>query len=114
MTAPWRLFPAGIGGPVCRARNACPTNSVVQRQFSEASSAVSRIIYAPAPFRIFASGWPAFVVPNAFVEDRPNQTTQPVGDGADGLGVFEVRDEAVIDDCDDSAFDGAVRSDVTE
>jgi hypothetical protein len=40
----------------------------------------------PHLLRSFVDGWAAFLVPNAFVEDLPNQTTQPVGDCADRLG----------------------------
>jgi hypothetical protein len=36
----------------------------------------------PHLLRFFADGWPAFLVPNAFVEDFPDQPTQPVGDCA--------------------------------
>jgi hypothetical protein len=70
-------FPQASGGP--RARNDYSTNSVVvQRQFLDASSAAFRIILRARTF--FADGWPAFLVPNAFVEDLPNETTEPVGD----------------------------------
>ena len=47
----------------------------------------------PHLLRFFADGWPAFLVPNAFVEDLPNQTTQPVGGRADDLCVSEARNE---------------------
>jgi hypothetical protein len=38
-------------------------------------------------FGLFADGWPAFLVPDALVENLPDQPAQPVGDGADRLGV---------------------------
>ena len=51
--------------------------------------------------RFFGDGWPAFLVANAFVEDLPNQTTQPVGDSADRLGVSESGNEPAIHDGED-------------
>jgi hypothetical protein len=46
----------------------------------------------PHLLRFSGDGGTAFLVPNAFVENLPNQTTQPVGDCADRLGVSEGQD----------------------
>jgi hypothetical protein len=46
----------------------------------------------------------AKIIPNAFMQDLPNQTTQPVGDCADRLGVSESGDEPATDDREDHAF----------
>jgi hypothetical protein len=48
-----------------------------------------------------ADGGHAFFIPNAFVEDLPNQTAQPVGDCADRLGVSESGNEPEIRDGED-------------
>jgi len=45
----------------------------------------------PHLLRFFADGWPAFLIANALVKSLPNQTTQPVGDGANGLRMPEAR-----------------------
>jgi hypothetical protein len=45
-----------------------------------------------------ADGRSAFLVPYALVKNLPNQTTEPVSDGADGLPVPEPRDKPAIDD----------------
>jgi hypothetical protein len=58
--------------------------------------------------RFFAVGWPAFLVPNAFV-DLPDQVMELVGDRADRLCVPEARDEPAIDDREDRAFVRLVR-----
>ena len=58
----------------------------------------------PHLLRLRADGWAAFFVPNALVQDLPNQTTEPVGDGTDGLRVSEARDEPAIHDGEDRAL----------
>jgi hypothetical protein len=45
-----------------------------------------------------------FFVPNPLVQDLPDQTTEPMADRTDGLGVSQARDEPAIDDCEDSAL----------
>jgi hypothetical protein len=47
----------------------------------------------PHLLRLFADGWSAFLVPKALVQDLPNETTEPVSDGANRLGVPEAWDE---------------------
>jgi hypothetical protein len=37
--------------------------------------------------RLRADRWAALLVPNALVQNLPNQTTESVGDGTDGLRV---------------------------
>jgi hypothetical protein len=78
----------------------CPMEPKAVRRDSR-DFAVHGSSCALAPSSFFADGWPAFLVPNAFVEDLPNQTTQPVGDGADRMGVAEARDEPAIHDRED-------------
>jgi len=51
-----------------------------------------------------ADGWSAFLITNALVENLPDQATEPVRDGADGLRVAKTRDESSIDDREDRAF----------
>ena len=51
-----------------------------------------------------ADRWAAFFVPNALVQNLPNQTTEPVGDRADGLGVSKAWDEPTIHDGEDRPF----------
>src|SRR5262245_35500901 len=53
--------------------------------------------------RRFGDGGPAFLIAHALVKNLPNQSTQPVGDGADGLRVAEAREEPAIDDREDTA-----------
>src|ERR1700730_10366260 len=55
----------------------------------------------PHLLRFFADGWSAFLIANALVKNLPNQTTQPVGDGATGLRMPEARDESSIHDRED-------------
>src|SRR4051812_12203155 len=40
----------------------------------------------------------AFFVANALVQNLPDQTTEPVGDGTDGLRVSKTRDEPAVHD----------------
>src|SRR5206468_4389787 len=54
--------------------------------------------------RLFADGRPALLVAHALVKNLPNQTTEPVSDGADRLGVAEARDEPAIHDREDGAL----------
>src|SRR4029453_5878269 len=54
--------------------------------------------------RLCADGWPAFLVPNAFEKKLPNETTQPVRAGPNGLRVPEARDEPSIHDGEDGAL----------
>src|SRR5437870_11314965 len=54
--------------------------------------------------RLCADRWSAFLVPNALVKNLPNETTEPVGDGPDGLSVPEAWDEPSIDDREDRAL----------
>ena len=65
----------------------------------------------PQFLRFFADGWPAFLVPNALVQDLPNETTEPVSDGTDCLRVPEVGHEPAIHDGEDRpfGFHGGVR-----
>ena len=61
--------------------------------------------------RRFGDRRPALLIPNALVKNLPNQTTEPVGDGTDGLGVSEARNESTVDDGEDRALSlhGGVR-----
>jgi hypothetical protein len=61
--------------------------------------------------RFFADGWSAFLIANALVKNLRNQTTQPVGDGANGLRMPEARDESSIHDREDRplGLDGGIR-----
>ena len=58
----------------------------------------------PHFLRLGADGRTAFFVPDSLVKNLPDQTTEPVGDGANGLGMAESRDESAIDDREDRAF----------
>lgn len=62
----------------------------------------SRIILRVRTFFLHADGRPAFLVPNALVKNLPDQPTQAVCDGTDGLSVSKAWDEAAIhvgEDC---------------
>ena len=50
----------------------------------------------PYPLRLGADGRPAFFVAHALMQDLPDQSTQSVGDGADGLRMARARDEPAI------------------
>src|SRR5262249_782060 len=52
----------------------------------------------PHLLRLHGDGWAAFFVANALVQNLPDQTTEPVGDGTDRLGVSKTRDEPAIHD----------------
>jgi hypothetical protein len=54
--------------------------------------------------RLFADGRPAFLVAHALMKNLPNQTTEPVSDRADRLGVAEAWDEPAIHDREDGAL----------
>jgi hypothetical protein len=54
--------------------------------------------------RLVADGRPAFLVANALVKDLPNQPTEPMSDGTNGLSVSKPRDEPAIDDSEDRAL----------
>jgi hypothetical protein len=56
---------------------------------------------ARAFLRFFADGRTALLVPNTLVKNLPNEPTEPVGDGSDGLRVPEARDESSIRDRED-------------
>jgi hypothetical protein len=45
-----------------------------------------------------------FFVRNALVQNLPDQTTEPVDDGPDGLSVSKARDEPAIHDGEDGAL----------
>ena len=45
---------------------------------------------------LHADGGPAFFVAHALVQDLPDQSTQPVGDRADRLGMSEARDDPKV------------------
>ena len=47
---------------------------------------------------LHADGRTAFFVPNALVQNLPDQTTEPMGDGPDGLSVSQARDEPAVHD----------------
>src|SRR5262249_8842371 len=51
-----------------------------------------------------ANGRPSLFVADALVQDLPDQSRQPVGDGTDGLGVPEARDEPSVDEREDRAL----------
>src|SRR4029453_10420243 len=48
--------------------------------------------------------WASFLVPDALMQDLPDQAAQPVGNHADRLGVPEARDIAAIEDLEDRPF----------
>ena len=54
--------------------------------------------------RLRADGRPAFLIAHALVKDLPDQTTEPVGDGSNGLRVPEAWDDAPIHDREDRAL----------
>src|ERR687898_427274 len=60
---------------------------------------------------LFTDGWAAFLIANALMKNLPNQPTEPVGDGTNGLTVSESRDEPSVDDGEDRAlrFDRGIR-----
>ena len=47
---------------------------------------------------------PSLLVAHALVQDLPDQSTQPVGDGANRLGMPEARDDPTIHDGKDRPF----------
>jgi len=56
---------------------------------------------------LFASaltGGPTFLIPNAFMQDLPNQLTETMADCADRLCMPESRNESAINDREDCAF----------
>src|SRR4029453_14565292 len=52
----------------------------------------------PVSLRLLAQGWASFLVPDALVQDHPDQAAQPVGDQADRLRVPEPRHIAAIEE----------------
>jgi hypothetical protein len=59
---------------------------------------------------LLAQGWASFLVPDALMQDLPDQAAQPVGNHADRLGVPEPRDLAAIED---ASSPSAARSETT-
>ena len=53
---------------------------------------------------LFADGRSAFLVPDALVQNLPDQTTQPMGNGPDGLRVPEARHQTSVGQLEDTAF----------
>ena len=51
------------------------------------TSQLSDHLARPHLLRLFAHGWTTLFIPNPFVKNLPDQTTQPVGDRANSLGV---------------------------
>src|SRR4051812_42101830 len=58
----------------------------------------------PHLLRLHTDRWATFFVPNALVQNLPDQTTESVSDRANRLGVAEARDEATIHDREDAAL----------
>jgi hypothetical protein len=53
---------------------------------------------------LFGDGRAAFFVMNSLVQDQPNQSALPVGNGPDRLIVSQARDRAAIYDLEDASF----------
>jgi len=53
---------------------------------------------------LFGDRWAAFFVMNSLVQDQPNQSALPVGNGPDRLIVSQARDRAAIHDLEDASF----------
>jgi hypothetical protein len=51
----------------------------------------------PTLCRRVADGQPTFLIPNALMKNLPNQTTEPVGACANGLGVSEAQYQTIKD-----------------
>src|SRR4029450_1187167 len=58
----------------------------------------------PVSLGLLAQGWASFLVPDALMQDLPDQAAQPVGNHADRLVVPEPRDIAAIEDLEDGPF----------
>ena len=59
----------------------------------------SRIIFARSVFLRFSTDRrSSLLVPHALVQDLPDQSTQPVGDRTDRLGMSQARDDAAVHD----------------
>src|SRR6516165_10634031 len=58
----------------------------------------------PVSLRLLAEGWASFLVPDALVQDQPDQAAQPVGDQADRLLVPEPGHVAAIEELEEGAF----------
>ena len=69
---------AGAGDPAGRARREQFDAVAETSQFADH-------LACPHLLRLGADGRPAFFVAHALMQDLPDQSTQPVGDGADGL-----------------------------
>ena len=54
--------------------------------------------------RLLAQSWASFLVPDALVQDQPDQAAQPVGDQADRLRVPEPGPRAAIEELEEGAF----------
>jgi hypothetical protein len=72
------------------------------RDFAVRGSSCERVLSSP---RLFADGWPAFLVPHPLVKNLPNETTEPVGDGTNGLCAPEGGDESAIRDGENRTLD---------
>src|SRR5918994_5304174 len=58
----------------------------------------------PVSLGLLAEGWASFLVPDALMQDLPDQAAQPVGNHADRLAVPEPRDITAIKDLEDRPF----------
>src|ERR1051325_11823366 len=54
--------------------------------------------------RSFGDRWAPFFVTDSLVQDQPDQPTQSMGDGPNGLIVSQARDRAAIHDLEDASF----------
>jgi hypothetical protein len=57
-----------------------------------------------ALFRFRADRWATLLVANALVKNLPDQPTEPMRNGSNGLGVSEARDKPTINNGDDRAL----------
>ena len=54
--------------------------------------------------RLFGDSWAPFFVTDSLVQDQPNQSALPVGNGPDRLIVSQARDGTAIHDFEDASF----------
>ena len=77
---------------------------------------VANHLCGPPLCSVPSDGRPAFVISNTLVQNHPDQTTQTMSDGSNGLGVPEAYDKSAVSELKDASFgvDGGVRALVKE
>ena len=79
--------------PGSKISRSCPAARYSREKFDAVAetSQFADHLARPHFLRLCADGWSAFLVANALVKNLPDKTTQPVGDGANGLASCTAR-----------------------